>query len=204
MYLERLSDLENFSAWRGMWNDTVLPFLHSLEPVAGPGIRIDRKPNGALFRAVPAPANAPEPGVNSGYSSYFKITVAPPVSGGAVVTIADGATGSDSIAVVNGGSTYTLPPYTETVSGGALFLLKYTPAQYNSGGGIASSATMVVSSLHESGGIFPTLPSGGTSGAYYYQLGRVLWSGGSGAPQVVQDHTAGVVQFQWFADCFLG
>lgn len=138
-----------------------------------------------------------------GYSSYFKITVDPPASGAAVVSVFDGGGDSRSYAVVNGGSTYALPPYTETVSGGALYLLKYTPAQYGSGGTVVSAATMVISSLHEAGGSFPALPDGGTSGAYYYQLGRVIWSGGS-APRVVQDHTAGVAQFQWFANCYLG
>ena len=137
-----------------------------------------------------------------GYNGYFKITVSPPVSGAAVVTIADGATGSNSIAVVNGGSAYSLPPYSETVSGGALYLLKYTPAQFGSGGAVVSGATMVVSSIHQSGGSLPALPDGGTSGAYYYQLGRVIWSGGTTSPEAVQDHTTGVVQFNWFANCY--
>ena len=199
MYLNQLSKSDDFAAWREAWNDRVLPFLDSLRPVAGPGIRIDRKENGSVIRAVPAVHTAAGA---AGYSSYFKITLSPPVSGAAVVTIADGATGSNSTAVVNGGSTYSLPPYSETVSGGALYLLKYTPAQFGSGGAVVSSATMAISSIPQSGAYFPSLPSGGTSGAYYYQLGRVIWSGGL-PPRVVQDHTAGVVQFNWFANCHI-
>ena len=52
------------------------------------------------------------------------------------------------------------------------------PETPGSGGAVVSSATMVVSSIHQSGGSLPTLPNGGTSGAYYYQLGRVISSGG--------------------------
>lgn len=197
MYLEQLSKSEDFAAWRKQWNDRVLPFLDSLRPVAGPGIRIDRKDNGSVIRAVPA---AHAPAAVAWYSSYFKITMSSAVSSGAAVTIADGATGSNSIAVVNGGSTYSIPPYSETITSGALYLLKYTPDQFGSGGAVVSGATMVVSSIHQSGGSFPTLPDGSTSGAFYYQLGRVIGSGGSF--RVVQDHTAGVVQFNWFANCY--
>ena len=64
---------------------------------------------------------------------------------------------------------------------------------------VVSSATMAISSIAES-----VLPDGGTSGAYYYQLGRVIWSSGSTPTRVVQDHTAGVVQFNWFMNCYLG
>lgn len=202
MFFDQLSDSDGFSAWRDMWNDYVLPYLRSLRPVSGPGIRIDRKGNASVIRAVPGRAAPAVPAAgDAGYRSYFKLSLAA-TGAGQVVTIADGATGSNSIAVVNGGSTYCLPPYTETVSGGALYLLKYTPAQFGSGGTVTSGATMVISSIHQSGGDFPTLPSGGTSGAYYYQLGRVISSGG--ALSAVQDHTAGVVQFQWYANCFLG
>lgn len=151
--------------------------------------------SGGVVVLEAAAAEVPE------YNSYFKITVAPVVSGAAVVTVADGATGSDSIVQVNGGSTYALPPYTETLTSGALYLLKYTPATLNANGGVVSSATMVISSLHESGGAIPPLPSGGTSGAYYYQLGRVIWSGGSGIPTVAQDHATGVAYFNWFVGC---
>jgi hypothetical protein len=204
MYLKQLSKSEDFAAWRELWNDRVLPFLDSLRPVAGPGIRIDRKDNGTLIRAVPAAVHAACSVGSAGYDSYFKITLAEPTSGAAVVTIADGATGSDSYAVVNGAGGYTLPPYSETISRGALYFLKYTPTQYGSGGAIVSGATMAISSLHQSGGSFPSLPAGGTSGAYYYQLGRVIWSSGSTPTRVVQDHTAGVAQFNWFMNCYLG
>ena len=194
MYLRRLfgTGVTGFSEWREMWNDEVLPYLLSLRPVGGPGTRIDRRDGGTVIRAVPAATAAVPPPADPEYSSYFKLSLVS--SGGAVVTIADGATDGDSIAVVNGGTTYSLPPYSEVVSGARVFCLKYTPARYDSGGGIASSATMVISSVE--GGV---LPSGGTSGAYYMQLGRTV---GSGAElRVVQDHTAGVAQFNWFVAC---
>ena len=199
MYLQRLygSGLGGVDEWREMWNDEVLPYLHSLRPLAGPGTRIEERSDGTLITAIPNAAAAASPAAEAGYSSYFKLTLAD-TSSGAVVTVADGATGSDSIAVVNGGSTYALPPYSEVVSGARVFMLKYTPAQYGSDGAVVSGATMAISSV--AGG---TLPSGGTSGAYYYQLGRVVASSG-GELRVVQDHTAGVAQFQWFANCFLG
>jgi len=206
MFLKRLNNSAEVDEWRSMWNYEVLPYLRDLHLIAGAGIRINYLPEGCVIRV----ANRDGGGITSvsdedgSYNGYFKITLSPPVSGAAVVTIADGATGSNSMAVVNGGSTYSLPPYSETVSGGALYLLKYTPAQYNSGGAVVSSATMAISSIHQSGGSFPTLPDGGTSGAYYCQLGRVIWSSGSAVPKVVQDHTAGVVQFNWFANCYLG
>lgn len=197
MYLQRLfgSGFAGIDEWREMWNDDVLPYLRTLRPIAGPGILIEEKSDGMLIGAVPgAPAVSPPPASAPEYSSYFKLTLAN-TSGGAVVTVADGATGSDSIAVVNGGSTYTLPPYSETVSGARVFCLKYTPAQYNSGGAIVSGAQMVISSVEGS-----VLPSGGTSGAYYMQLGRVVGSSG-GELRVVQDHTAGVAYFNWYVRC---
>ena len=201
-----LKDPKDFAEWKEMWNYDILPYLHDLRPVAGPGVRINHMPtgyiislknqDGGIVRSVSDEAGS--------YNGNFKITLSEPVSGAAVVTIADGATGSNSTATVNGGSSYSLPPYSETISGGALYLLKYTPAQYGSGGAVVSSATMVVSSIHQSGAAFPTLPDGGTSGAFYYQIGRVIWSGGTTLPKVAQDHTAGAAQFGWFANCYLG
>ena len=198
------SGFDAIGEWRRMWNGEVLPFLRSQQLIAGPGVRLDRRPGGTTIRAAAGVTcggaayipSAPEP-----YNSYFKITMVRRNTLSYAVTVADGATGSDSYAVVNGGSTYTLPPYSETISSGALYLLKYTPAQYNSGGYLVSSAAMAISSIRQSGGTFPTLPSGGTGGAYYYQLGRVIWSSGSVATQVVQDHTTGVVYFNWYINC---
>lgn len=209
MYFCRLFNggFAGVNEWRSMWNNSVLPYLRSQRLVAGHGVRINETPSGTRIEVIDAGGHATcSVGSSSapGYDSYFKITMQPPVLGSAVVTVADGATGSNSLAVVNGGSSYYLPPYSQTISGGALYLLKYTPAQYGSGGQVVASATMAISSILQSGGSFPSLPSGGTSGAYYYQLGRVIWSSGGTPTHVVQDHTAGVAQFQWFANCYLG
>lgn len=197
MYLQRLfgSGFDGIDEWREMWNDEVLPYLRSLRPLAGPGTRIEERSDGMLIRTMPATAAAPPPPASAPeYSSYFKLSLAS-TSGGAVVTVADGATGSDSIAVVNGGSTYVLPPYSEVVSGARVFMLQYTPAQYSPTGAVVSGASMAISSVAGS-----VLPSGGTSGAYYMQLGRTVVNSG-GELRVVQDHTAGVAQFQWFVNC---
>ena len=135
------------------------------------------------------------------YNSYFKLTLS--TGDTPAITIADGATGSNSIAVVNGYTTYSIAPYTDPARTGrnALYFLMYTPVQYDSSGQPTSSgATLVISSLYATGSS-PSLPSGGTSGAYYYQLGRLLWS--NGAAQVVQDHTAGVAEFRWYVKCTL-
>lgn len=190
--------------WRDMWNDEVLPYLRSLRPVAGPGVLIDRRPAGTVFRAVPAPtAAASSPSAKGDfYQSYFKLTLENG-NGGFQVKIADGATGENSYAVVNGYSTYTLAPYSETVAGDRLFFLKYTPAQYNASGSQTAAATLVIASLGPAEGSsgLPSLPSGGTEGAYYMQLGRCLWN--NGAPKIVQDFTGGVAEFRWYVKCNL-
>ena len=208
MYFRQLlnSGLAGVNEWASMWNQHVLPYLRSQRLVAGRGIRINETPSGTRIEVVDASGHAAGSIISStiGYDSYFNITLAQPTSRAAVVTVADGATGGENVAVVNGGGTWSISAYTETISSGALYLLKYTPAQYGSGGAVVSGATMVISSLHQSGGSIPSLPSGGTSGAFYYQLGRVIWSSGGQPPRVVQDHTGGVVYFNWFANCYLG
>ena len=185
-------------SWRSMWNEEVLPYLRSLQLTAGDGLMIDRRPAGTWIRALPkAATGGGTGGAGSAYSSYFKLSGAP-AEGGYAVTVADGATGGNSTAVVNGGTTYSIEPYTETVTGDRLFFLKYTPAQY-SGGAETVSASLVIASLGPSGGMFPMLPSGGTDDAYYMQLGRCLWNNGS--PRIVQDFTAGVAEFNWYVAC---
>ena len=54
MSLNRLfsSDFGGIAEWREMWNNEVLPYLHSERLVAGPGVRIDRRPAGTLIRVV--------------------------------------------------------------------------------------------------------------------------------------------------------
>ena len=193
MYLKRL-DGGGFSEWRSMWDREILPYLRSLRPVAGPGVRIDRRPGGTLIRVVPSSATAPAGAKAATYDSYFKLTLSAAENGGHLVTIADGATGGNSVAVVNGYTVYTVPPYTESVSADRLFFLKYTPAVYWNDGSVHTPATLEIGS---SGTMI--LPSGGTDGAFYTQLGRVLWN--DGKPRVVQDFSAGVADVRWYAGC---
>ncbi|MBQ6353095.1 MAG: hypothetical protein IJJ28_07500, partial [Lentisphaeria bacterium] len=94
---------------------------------------------------------------------------------------------------------WSVAPYTEAVAGDRLFFLKFTPPEYDQYGVVTVPESLVIASLGPSGGVFPVLPDGGTDGAYYMQLGRLLWN--SGAPRVVQDHTAGVAEFNWFVRC---
>ena len=200
MHLKQIinTGVAGIAEWRRMWNQDVLPYLRGQHLIAGRGVRINRLPAGTVIETVDAGGRgASVGGANSGYESYFKLSLGGNGSGGYVVTIADGATGGDSIAVVNGGTTYSIPPFSGGVIQNTLYFLKYIPAQYNSGGSVVSGATMVISSL--SGAVRPTLPSGGTSGAYYMQLGRGIWSGGN--PKIAQDFTAGVAEFNWYLNC---
>ena len=54
MALNRLfsSEFDGIDEWKNMWNDEVLPYLHAAELVAGPGLRIDRRPAGTLIRVI--------------------------------------------------------------------------------------------------------------------------------------------------------
>lgn len=202
MFLRRL--VYGGREWRDMWNDEVLPYLRSLRPVAGPGLAVDRRPAGTVIRVASA-SDAAAPSSPAGgdfYRSYFKLSLER--EGNALrVRIADGATGGDSYAVVNGYASYAIAPYVETVTGDRLFFLKYTPAQYNASGAQTAAATLAIASLGPAAGSggFPALPSGGTDGAYYMQLGRLLWN--SGAPKVIQDFTGGVAEFRWYVKCTL-
>ena len=182
---------DDFSAWDEHARRTRV--------IAGPGLLAEETPDGTLLQLEPAEAAAvvtaaaaiPE------YDSYFKLSLSVVSSGGAVthtVTVADGATGSNSTAVVNGYTTYSLAPYSEVVSANRLFYLKYTPPVYNSGGGLVSSGAMAISSTDNM-----ILPAAGTSGAFYTQLGRFL-SGGEAA-RVVQDYTQGVAEIRWYVRC---
>ena len=206
MYLRRLSDSGDagLAEWREMWNEEVLPGLRSLRPLAGRGICTEEQPDGTVINALPAPsaptAEAAPAAERDAYDSYFKLTLSVSAANGVpvhTVTIADGATGGDSIAVVNGHSSYRLAPYVENVAEDRVFYLKYTPAVYGSGGAVVSSATMNIGSVASSGGSAPELPSGG---GVYVQLGRVLWNGG--APRTVQDFTAGVADVRWYVSCY--
>ena len=54
MFLKRLFSTGpgGIAEWKRMWNDEVLPYLRGAQLVAGPGIRIDRRPAGTLIRVV--------------------------------------------------------------------------------------------------------------------------------------------------------
>ena len=185
----------SFSDDGPVWNENA----RRSRVIAGPGLLAEETPDGTLLQLAPAdsaPAAA-EAEPAPGYESYFKLSLSTVSSGGAIthaVTVADGATGSNSTAVVNGYTTYSLAPYTEVVSADRLFYLKYTPPVYNSTGGMVSSGAVVISSTDDM-----ILPSAGTSGAFYTQLGRALFS--SGAARVVQDYTQGVADIRWYVRC---
>lgn len=199
MYLERLYD-GGFSEWRSMWNREVLPYLRSLRPVAGPGLRIDRTPDGSLIRLSSAGGGAPSrPAGADFYQSYFKLKLSRNDEGVHSVTIADGATGGESIAVVNGYTTFRVAPYTEVVTANRLFYLKFRPATFWNDGAVYTPATLTIESLGN-GPDGMVLPEGGTDGAFYTQLGRVLWNN-AGKVRVVQDFTGGVADIRWYASC---
>ncbi len=199
MQLRRLNEsspLRTVAAWREMWNGEVLPYLRSLAVVAGSGIAVRRHPAGTVVEVSGAPvsAAAAAPPAAAGYNSYFKLTLSSATSGeGTVhtVTIADGATGGDSLAVVNGYTLYSISPYTEAVTTDRCFFLKYTPAVYDDSGAV-TPATLVIGSGGE-------LPSYLSTGCFYTQLGRVIFTGG--VPSVVQDFTAGVADVRWYVKC---
>ena len=183
-----------------MWNREILPYLRGLRPLTGRGLYTEQKTGGTTFNLLSVPAAAPPrpAAAEAAYDSYFKLTLSNASGGSAcTVTVADGATGGNSFAVVNGCSSYVLAPHVENVTGDRLFYLKYTPAVYGSTGAVVSSATMAIGSTVASGGGL-TLPRG--DGACYVQLGRVLWSGGS--PRAVQDFTAGVADVRWYVSCY--
>ena len=54
MFLRYLlsGDFGGIAEWRKMWNDEVLPYLRAERLVAGPGVRLDRRPAGTLIRVV--------------------------------------------------------------------------------------------------------------------------------------------------------
>ena len=198
MYLKQLVNggLAGIAEWRAMWNQSVLPYLRGQRLVAGKGVRVSQRPAGTVIEVVDgytAAGGATQP-QSEAYDSYFKLTLSGSENDGHLVTIADGATGGNSVAVVNGYTVYTVPPYTESVSADRLFYLKYTPAVYWNDGSVETPAVLEIGS-----GATMTLPAGGTDGAFYTQLGRVLWN--DGKPRVVQDFTAGVADVRWYAGC---
>jgi|GEM_PF-4453790 len=189
------SDIDRIRAQT--WNQLIECLVYAMSHPRGDGVTVLNTAADLLSAAARGGA-APGGGGPAEYSGYFKLTLAN-TEGGYAVTIADGATGGDSTAVVNGGRVWSVAPYTEAVAGDRLFFLKFTPPEYDQYGAVTVPESLVIASLGPSGGVFPVLPDGGTDGAYYMQLGRLLWN--SGAPRVVQDHTAGVAEFNWFVRC---
>lgn len=162
--------------------------------IAGPGLLAEETPEGTILRLAGSSVPRTEAPQASGYNSYFKLSLG--TSGGAyVVTVADGATGGNNTAVVNGYTTYSIPPYSETVSADRLFYLKYAPAVI-SGGHVVSSASMAISSTENM-----TVPAASSGGAFYTQLGRVLFAGSGGQVKTVQDYRKGVAEVNWFVSC---
>ena len=138
-------------------------------------------------------------GNQSGYNSYFKLllNVGTGEGGGRVfsVTIADGATGGDSSAVVNGMYTYRVPPYTEVVSSYRLFYLRYRPPVYGSSSSPVVPAEIEIGSTDN---LYLNTQDHQT-GDYFIQLGRVYFINGSA--EVVQDFTGGVADLRWYMQC---
>ena len=93
MFLKRLtsSGLGGVAEWRRMWNEEVLPYLRGAQPVAGPGIRIDRRPAGTLIRAVPSGEGG---GAGGGAVIQLAAVVTMPTSGGGVGTVSPVGIGS--------------------------------------------------------------------------------------------------------------
>lgn len=180
--------------WRDLWNNDIAPFLRSQHVIPGPGMYAERVGGGTLLNTDAATAAVVDH--DPGYDSYFKLTLSIPEgdeNSGYRITIADGATGSSSIAVVNGMTTYQVPPYSETVTGDRLFYLRYDPPVYDGGGSLTSGAQLAIGSTDRE---YQPAYSGG---AFYTQLGRVIFS--DGVPSVVQDFTAGVADVRWYMPC---
>ena len=102
MSLEHLTsgDLGGFAEWKRMWNDEVLPYLHSERLVAGPGVRIDRRPAGTLIRVIPSGGG----GGNGGVATLAAV-VTMPTSGGGIGTVSPVTIGSGGEITITSGAT---------------------------------------------------------------------------------------------------
>ena len=98
MFLRRLN--HGGREWCDMWNDEVLPYLHSAQLVAGPGLRIDRRPAGTLIRVV----SSGGAGGNCGGGVTLAAIVTMPTSGGGVCTVAPVTLGSGGEITVTSGA----------------------------------------------------------------------------------------------------
>lgn len=200
-----LKALNNSAEWRSMWNNDVLPYLRRLRPVAGHGIRIDYLATGCVISVT----NRGEEGAHSApaddgsYNSYFKLSLSSTTANDTTTwtaRIADGATDGKNIAVVNGYNVYQIDPYTEAISADRLFYAIYTPATYTNQGAVDTPASMSIGSVGATGGNSLSLPTMTQNGPCYYQIGRVLFSGG--VPKIQQDFTGGVLDARWYVSCY--
>ena len=99
-------DPGSFAEWKRMWNDEVLPYLYSAQLVAGPGVRIDRRPAGTLIRVVPSD------GTSNGGGVKLAAVVTMPTSGGCIGTVAPVVIGSGGeISTVSGSEIQVKFPY---------------------------------------------------------------------------------------------
>ena len=109
MLLRRLTSggLGGVSEWRRMWNEEVLPYLRGAQLVAGPGVRIDRRPAGTLIRVSPS-----DGGHNGGGSVTLAAVVSLPTSGGCIGTVSPVMIGSGGeITITSGASIPVKFPY---------------------------------------------------------------------------------------------
>ena len=74
MMLPRLSGanvVDLIRNWRNIWNNQIIDFLRSLELIAGPGIRIDKRPAGRVISAIfPSGSSA-----DFGISGLFQVSL---------------------------------------------------------------------------------------------------------------------------------
>lgn len=197
MLLRRLSPFDGADKWREMWNNEVIPYIQTMRLIAGRGIRLNHLPAGTVIETLPHAGKAPlNAAPIEGYNSYFKISVSGDTESGYTATISDGATGGNSIAVVNGYTVYQVEPYSEVISQSRLFFLKFTPPGY-----YFQSGTQYKEAVLEIGSqsIDEVLPDASQEGCFYTQIGRVIFN--NGTPVVVQDYTAGVADIRWYAAC---
>ena len=104
MFLKRLisGGFGGIAEWRTMWNDEVLPHLRGAELVAGPGIRIDRRPAGTLIRVVSSGGAGTGGSAGEGVTRAAVVTM--PTSGGGVGTVSPVGIGSGGAITITSGA----------------------------------------------------------------------------------------------------
>ena len=108
MSLDRLfsNGSGGIAEWREMWNNEVLPYLHSERLVAGPGVRIDRHPAGTLIRVVSSD------GGNGGGGLQLAVVTISPAGGFGVCECTPVKIATDgTYQVTSGAAISTITPY---------------------------------------------------------------------------------------------